>query len=96
MNLLLRCPDAPVRPHCYNRPPRPDGYTRYGIDSQTGERIAVRISNTWSEDKCATWDGVGIGQPTAKYPSGTPYPMAYGYDCRGCRWLPEKHREDVE
>ena len=34
-------------------------------------------------DRCATWDGRGIG------PNGEPYPIAHGWNCAGCRWLPD-------
>ncbi len=78
-----------TRPPCHNRPPRSPGYTRHGIDSATGQPIEVFISHAWSPDRCATWDGVGIGAPTDEYPSGTPYPLAHGWDCSGCVWLPE-------
>lgn len=35
-------------------------------------------------DRCATWDGDGIG------PNGEPYPVAHKWDCRGCRWQPRR------
>lgn len=80
------------RPRCYNRPPVGAGRTEYGISRQTGEVTSVYLSNAWFVDRCATWDGVGIGQPTAEYPTGTPYPMAHGWvdACRSCRWLPKE------
>lgn len=84
-----------IKPPCHNRPPRTGGLTRYGIDQSNGETISVHLSNNWFIDRCATWDGVGIGQPTEKYPLGTPYPMAHGWDCSGCRWMPDKHLEDL-
>lgn len=90
-NYLLQDDMAPEpsRPRCYNRPPIVPEYTRHGIDSETGKPIAVTLRNDWFVDRCATWSGVGVGQPTAEYPTGTPYPMAHGWDCAGCRWLPE-------
>lgn len=36
----------------------------------------------FSEDRCATHDGRGIG------PNGESYPDAHGWDCGGCRWAP--------
>lgn len=74
-------------PPCHNRPSRPAGLTRYGIDQTTGEVISVYLSNDWSPDRCATWDGVGIGPRTEQWPLGQPYPVAHGWDCSGCRWL---------
>lgn len=76
------------RPRCYNREPYKATRTVHGIDQQTGERIAATLSIGWYTDRCATWDGDGIGPPTADHPTGTPYPMAHGWDCNGCRWLP--------
>lgn len=80
------------RPRCYNRPPVDAGRTEYGISRQTGEVTSVYLPNDWFTDRCATWDGVGIGQPTPEYPTGTPYPMAHGWvdACRSCRWLPKE------
>lgn len=92
MNLLLQDamePGEVIRPRCYNRPPIVPEHTRHGIDSETGKPIAVTLRNDWFVDRCVAWSGVGIGQPTAEYPSGTPYPMARGWDCAGCRWNPE-------
>ena len=89
-NLLLACDMAPEPPRCHNRPPLGPGYWRHGISDETGEPVRVFISNAWTTDRCATWQGVGIGQPTPEYPSGTPYPMAHGWlpYCKTCRWFP--------
>ena len=76
-----------MRPPCHNRPPFARGRTVYGIDQQTGSEVVVRLSNAWFTDRCATWDGVGIG------PNNERYPVARGFDCRGCRWLPERFNE---
>lgn len=73
-----------TRPACFNRPPFAGTSERYGLDSQTGEVIRVTLPR-WFEDRCATWDGVGIG------PNGERYPQAHGWDCSGCRWLPEEY-----
>lgn len=70
-------------PTCHNRPPYHAGRTVYGHDQQTGEQVAVYLSNDWFTDRCAIWDGVGIGQ------NGERYPEAHGWNCTGCRWLPE-------
>lgn len=77
-----------TRPRCYNRPPVDAVRVRHGISEATGEPVRVELRNDWFTDRCATWDGVGIGQPTAEYPTGTPYPVAHGWDCDGCRWRP--------
>ena len=87
-NLLLDN-EAPA-PRCYNRPPADRVRVRHGIDQDTGEPIAVTVRDDWSDAKCRTWDGVGIGQPTPEYPSGTPYPIAHGFAqwCKSCRHRP--------
>ena len=98
-----------MTPPCYNRAPYAAGRrhhtgrvvqhgTRETPDSPVVWGIAkpvLRWHPRWYEDRCVTWDGVGIGQPTAKYPAGTPYPMAHGWRCSGCRWLPAKHEGDA-
>lgn len=94
---------------CHNRPAyAPGRWHATGRKVQNGTREhqgapvvwgpvkpVLRFYPRWFEDRCATWSGVGIGRPTEKYPNGVPYPMAHGYDCRGCRWLPDEHKEDV-
>lgn len=47
------------------------------------------FEGTWFEDRCATWDGVGIG------PNGERYPVAHNFSCVGCRWLPEEHKNEA-
>lgn len=81
-----------MKPACHNRAPRANGRVVHGIDGQTGARTSAYLPNDWFTDRCATWDGVGIGQPTAEYPNGTPYPIAHGWvdACRSCRWLPKE------
>lgn len=71
-----------MRPQCHNRPSREPGYWRHGVGGD-GEPYKCWVSSQWSEDRCATWDGVGIGQ------NGERYPEAHGWDCSVCRWLPE-------
>lgn len=83
-----------IRPRCYNRGTAADGWWfRNGYCPRT-LKPRLRWYPRWYEDRCATWDGVGIGQPTEEYPSGTPYPIAHGWDCTGCRWLPVKEGQD--
>ena len=82
---------AAVKPRCHNRGPARDGnWYRNGHCPRT-LKVKLRWYPRWFEDRCATWDGVGIGQPTERYPSGTPYPVAHGWAewCKTCRWLPE-------
>lgn len=73
-----------MKPRCFDRPPSQPTTTRYGIDSATGLPIKVTLAR-WFEDRCATWDGVGIGAT----PDTARYPQAHGFDCTGCRWLPK-------
>lgn len=80
---------AESRPRCYNRGAAADGWWfRNGYCPRT-LKVKLRWYPRWFEDRCATWDGVGIGQPTEAYPHGTPYPLAHGWKCEGCRWRPE-------
>ena len=76
-------------PPCHNRPPRLPGRYVHGIDQQTGAAVSVYVSNDWFTDRCATFDGVGIG------PNNERYPVAHGWDCTGCGWLPEAYRNAV-
>lgn len=48
----------------------------------------------WASQDCGSWKGVGIGQPTAEYPSGTPYPIAHGWLpwCKQCDHMPQEQR----
>lgn len=87
------------RPACHNRKPFTDpnaGWKRMQWDICSPDASGVltwkpvyRYRWPWFATRCATWQGVGIGQPTDAYPTGTPYPIAHGFDCTGCRWLPE-------
>lgn len=61
-----------MTPPCYNRPPRAAHYF-----TESGQVIPSVFV-----DRCATWDGRGIG------PNGEPYPVAHGWNCAGCKWLP--------
>ena len=86
-----------MRPPCHNRAPfaagrwHPTGRTvQHGTrETQDGlvkwgpVKPVLRWHPRWFADRCATWDGRGIG------PNGEPYPVAHGWDCSGCRWLPE-------
>lgn len=87
-NLLLDDEMHGKRPPCWNREPQPRVRTRHGIDSETGNPIAVEIRDDWGSRGCKVHEGVGIGQPTPEYPNGTPYPVANNWNCAGCRWLP--------
>lgn len=84
--------EKPITPPCWNRPPFAEARTLHGIDETTGEAISITLRNDWFEDRCRTWEGVGIGAPTPEYPSGTPYPIAHGWDkaCATCRWMPKQ------
>lgn len=81
-----------ARPRCWNRPPVKAGRTRFVLDQDTGNTIQIELRNDWFEDRCATWDGTGIGAPTPTYPTGTPYPIAHRFDCAGCKWMPAHAR----
>lgn len=80
-----------ITPPCWNRPPFAEARTLHGIDETTGEAISITLRNDWFEDRCRTWEGVGIGPPTPEYPKGTPYPVAHGWAeaCKTCRWMPK-------
>lgn len=77
-----------MTPACYNRPPLSKGHWRHGFDSD-GRTLAVFVRNKF-EDRCATWDGLGIG----KTPETARYPQAHGWDCRGCRLMPTRLSTD--
>lgn len=73
-----------MRPPCFNRPPRAETYRMQSGWIEYGNvRVArmVDVPNVF-EDRCASYDGRGIG------PNGESYAVANGYDCTGCRWLP--------
>ena len=88
-----------MKPPCHNRPPYTDpnaGWDLVELGRVVGVRPATdrlagfalckpvyRYRWPWFTDRCATHDGRGIG------PNGESYPVANGWDCRGCRWLPE-------
>lgn len=86
------------RPPCFNRPPYAAGrwlYTgrivQHGVRETPGGPVTwgpakpvLRWHPRWFEDRCVTWLGTGIG------PNGEPYPVAHGWNCTGCRWLPER------
>ena len=89
-----------TRPRCYNRGPFVDPragwklmpYRAFRAMAMPGgdavQKPVMRYRWPWFVDRCATWDGTGIGQPTPEYQTGTPYPIANGWDCSGCRLLP--------
>ena len=88
-----------MKPACFNRPAYTDpnaGWVLVELARLVGIRPATdrmaayplckpvyRYRHPWFTDKCATWSGTGIG------PNGERYPEAHGWDCSGCRWLPE-------
>lgn len=93
-------PAIPFKPKCHNRPEYTGRWEPTDRIVQNAERVDGRIvmglakrvyrwRPYWATTGCVTWRGTGIGQPTPEYPSGTPYPIAHGYDCTGCRHLPE-------
>lgn len=85
-NLLLADEMNGARPKCWNRAPAAEGrWVRNGYCPKT-LRVRLRWSPRWYEDRCATWDGTGIG-PT---PETTHYPQAHKFDdwCKSCRLRP--------
>lgn len=91
-----------MKPRCHNRGPFVDphagwrrtgwNWVRIGPGGYPIEKPVYRYRLPWFEDRCATWDGNGIGQPTPEYPTGTPYPVAHGWadHCATCRHLPPR------
>lgn len=74
-----------MRPNCHNRPPFAEGRWHLTGSRRNGKPVA-RWYPRWFVDRCATWDGTGIGRT----PETTHYPQAHGWDCSGCRWLPKE------
>lgn len=70
-----------MTPRCHNRAPFGKSFTRHGIDSQTGGRIAVEVRSDWFVDRCTLWDDRGFGPDTNQT-----FAEWQGYDCGGCRW----------
>jgi hypothetical protein len=88
-----------VIPACYNRPPTaegrwlPTGRMRVNLATPwpaRGIKPVYRWHPRWFVDRCATWDGTGIG------PDGQRFPEAHGFDCAGCRWEPAHRRQARE
>lgn len=77
----MPCGGCVVIPTCHNRPPYLPSRTRVGLDEQ-GNRVEVTLTNDWFVDRCAIWDGRGIGR------NGESYPETNRFECGGCRWLP--------
>lgn len=86
--MIVAAPARSVRPACHGRPDFRASRAIHGIDPAAGTASVTVVRDDWSTPGCVTWRGVGIGQPTADFPTGTPYPLAHGFDCRGCRHLP--------
>ena len=81
--MILVPPAQRVRPRCYNRPAVPAyHFVTAGVCVRTGKPRFRLLWNNWFTDRCATWDGSGIGV------NGERYPIAFGFDCVGCKWLP--------
>jgi len=78
-----------TRPRCYNRPPRDEGRWVQNGYRPSDLKPRLRWSPRWFVDRCATWDGTGIG------PNGEPYPIAHGWDCFGCRWDPRRRADGL-
>lgn len=72
-----------MTPTCHNRPAYAAGRMVHGVNRETGAQVQTWVSNGWFADVCRVWDGVQVGQ------NGERYPEAHGFDCSGCRWLPE-------
>ena len=87
--MIVHHDDAPNQPRCWNAEPIAPARVEHILNRQTGEVERVEIRNDWASKGCATWRGTGIGQPTPKYPTGTPYPIAHGWLpwCKQCRHL---------
>lgn len=75
-----------MTPPCHNRPPFAPGRMEHGISRETGQPIAVFLSNDWFTHRCATHDGVVVGRNNENFPN------AHGWNCSGCRWLPEEYK----
>lgn len=77
-----------MTPPCHNRESRkPGAWLRNGHCARTG-KPRWRWVRRWFEDRCVTWDGNDIGPTSPEQPRGRAYPLAMGWDCTGCRWLP--------
>lgn len=88
----VEAPEPTHRPWCHNRPPRPDGEwnARQGYHEVISYMLGLsdakpryRWRRSFSADRCAAWDCS---------PTETPAPVRDRWDCRGCRWLPERGR----
>jgi hypothetical protein len=71
-----------IRPPCHTRAPRPRAMEVNAGRSEDGRQLTMFVPVPF-EDRCATWDGEGIG------PNGERYPISKGSNCTGCPWLPE-------
>lgn len=78
-----------MTPPCFDRKPFTDpnaGWRLAGWEDLAGKlypRPIYRYRWPWFVDRCATHDGRGVG------PNGESFAVANGYECEGCRWLPE-------
>lgn len=81
----MKSPSEP--PRCFNRAPYLPGYWRVGL-CEDGSVVKTWVSSRWSQDRCVTHEGRGIGK------NGESYPEAHGWMpwCLQCRWMPAKDR----
>lgn len=91
--MIVAAEPRSVKPRCHNRPPYQQERMHFGINTETGFISGTVTHGDWASQGCKTWQGTGIGQPTEQFPRGTPYPIAHGFDCRGCVHLPEEFRD---
>jgi hypothetical protein len=71
-----------TRPACYDREPFAPGAWMLARPAGPGTKARWRWVPAFFTDRCATWD-------TRPNHNETPYPLVHGWDCGGCRWLPE-------
>ena len=66
-----------------NRSPSRWRWTGERWELRTTSKPRLRWRRAFSVDRCAAWDCS---------PTETPAPVRDRWDCRGCRWLPERGR----
>lgn len=75
-----------MKPVCWNREPLAATYTANVGLSADGRQLTAEIPFAMSRG-CKTWEGTGI---TGPHGTNTRYPIAMGWHCAGCRWMPEE------
>lgn len=70
-----------MKPPCHNRPRTAKLVAVNNGRNAYGGLMTKLIPNPF-EDRCTLYDGRGIG------PNGESYPVAHGWNCAGCKWLP--------